>query len=84
MDETEDVRRVMVQEINQRPKTKEELQEMHGEVWGSMDLAQHFEVLQFSAPLVVVRRKSDNKRGSLFFQANPRFYFGFQEDSKSC
>jgi hypothetical protein len=31
----------------------------------------------FKAPLVVVRRKSDGKKGSLEFQHQPRFYFGF-------
>ena len=29
-------------------------------------------------PLVVVRRKSDGQKGSLMFQAHPRFYFGFE------
>ena len=32
----------------------------------------------FTAPLVVVRRKSDGQKGSLMFQASPRFYFGFE------
>ena len=35
-------------------------------------------MIGFSAPLVVVRRKSDNQKGSLMFQASPRFYFGFE------
>ena len=35
-------------------------------------------VIGFSAPLVVVKSKSDNQKGSLMFQASPRFYFGFE------
>jgi hypothetical protein len=34
-------------------------------------------VVGFTAPYVVVRRRSDGKKGSLEFQHDPRFYFGF-------
>lgn len=47
-----------------------------------MTLAQAQELYKFvgfAAPFVVVRRKSDNRRGTLEFQHNPRVYFGFQE-----
>jgi hypothetical protein len=27
---------------------------------------------------VVVRRRSDGVKGSLYFQHNPRFYYGFE------
>jgi uncharacterized Zn-finger protein len=38
-------------------------------------------VLQFSAPLVVVRRKADNARGTLEFTADhPRVYFDFKAE----
>jgi hypothetical protein len=30
------------------------------------------------APLVVVKRKADGKKGSLEFQGSPRFYFNFE------
>ena len=39
-------------------------------------------VIGFSAPLVVVSRKSDGQKGSLMFQASPRFYFGFEPHSQ--
>jgi hypothetical protein len=35
------------------------------------ELGADFEVLGFAAPLVVVRRRSDNMDGSLYFQHNP-------------
>ena len=38
----------------------------------------HFEVLGFMAPLVVVRRRSDGRKGSLEFQHSPRLYYSFR------
>ena len=79
-DPTETIRRERVVEINAVPGSREALEAEHGEVWDTNQLREDFEVLGFGAPLVVVRRKSDGKRGSLFFQHNPRFYFGFQPE----
>jgi hypothetical protein len=42
-------------------------------------LTNDFDVQGFMAPFVVVRRKSDNKKGTLTFQHSPRFYFDFTE-----
>ncbi len=36
-----------------------------------------YTVIGFAAPYVVVRRKSDNVKGTLQFTHSPRFYFGF-------
>lgn len=80
MDETEDIRRDMAAAINANPGSREALEAEHGQVWDTKQLGDAFEVIGFSAPLVVVRRKSDNKRGSLFFQHSPRFYYGFKEE----
>ena len=49
-------------------------------MWNTSELANDFEVFEFAAPLVVVRRKADDKLGSLMFQHHPRYYFAFQED----
>ena len=48
--------------------------------WSTEDLSRDFTVHAFSAPFVIVTRKSDGKRGSLEFTHSPRFYFNFQED----
>ena len=48
--------------------------------WNTEELQRDFEVLGFYAPLVVVKRKKDGKRGSLEFTHNPRWYFNFVED----
>lgn len=76
-DETETIRREMVQTINSAAKTREELEQLHGQVWNTDELQQDFEVLGFMAPLVVVQRRSDNCKGSLYFQHSPRIYFDF-------
>lgn len=76
-DETETIRREMVAEINHQPGSREHLEAKHGQVWDTIQLQDEFEVLGFMAPLVVARRRSDGTKGSLMFQANPRFYFGW-------
>jgi hypothetical protein len=38
-----------------------------------------YEFTGFALGMVVVRRRSDNQRGTLEFTHNPRVYYGFQE-----
>ena len=61
-------------------KERERLESKYGKVWSTEELGQDFDVTGFMAPFVVVRRKSDNKKGSLEFQHRPRFYFNWKED----
>jgi hypothetical protein len=77
-DETEDVRRQMLVEINAQPGSREYLEAKHGQVWTTSELSDDFDVIGFMAPVVVVRRKSDGVKGSMMFQHSPRFYFGFE------
>lgn len=79
-DETENIRREMVQAINAEPGSREALELQYGKVWATQELSEEFEVKGFMAPFVVVKRKSDGKMGSLTFQHMPRFYFNFVED----
>ena len=77
-DPTENIRRALVAEINHAPGSREALEAKHGQVWDTGQLTKEFFVKGFRAPLVVVVRKSDNKRGTMMFQHRPRFYFNFQ------
>lgn len=77
-DPTETIRRERVSEINGTPGSREALENQYGQVWSTDQLSEDFEVLGFMAPLVVVRRRSDGRKGSLEFQHGPRFYFNFQ------
>jgi hypothetical protein len=85
-DETEPIRRNRLAEINRavespdREAERKRLERQYGRVWDTDQLSQEFEVLGFAAPLVVVRRKSDRRNGSLEFQHHPRFYFNFVPD----
>jgi hypothetical protein len=81
MEPADAIRHKLVVEINSVPGSREALEAQHGQVWDTSELQRDFEVLGFAAPLVVVRRLSDNKKGSLYFQHNPRFYFGFKADT---
>jgi len=74
---TESIRREMLVEINAEPGSREYLEQKHGQVWDTSELQRDFDVLGFMAPLVVASRKSDGTKGSLMFQGNPRFYFGW-------
>ena len=79
-DNTEDIRRQMVNEINANPGSREALAAKYGQVWSTDELRAEFEVEGFMAPFCVVRRRSDGARGSLEFQHYPRWYFNFQKD----
>ncbi|QDU94058.1 hypothetical protein [Lignipirellula cremea] len=79
-DPTESIRRAMVNEINAEPGSREFLEAKHGQVWDTTQLQQDFEVLGFMAPLIAARRRSDGIKGSLMFQASPRFYFGWSPE----
>lgn len=79
MDDTEDLRKVLVVAVNTNPRTREELEKEYRDVWNTHELGLEFEVTGFAAPLVVVKRKCDGAVGSLYFQHEPRYYFDFQE-----
>lgn len=80
-DETEEIRREMVAEINANATEREALETVYGkEVWDTRELGAVFDVLGFMAPFCVVRRKADGVKGSVEFQHLPRFYFSFTED----
>lgn len=79
IDETEPLRRQRLIEINAEPGSREALEAQYGQVWDTEQLRADFEVIGFMAPLVVVRRRSDGRKGSLELQHNPRFYFNFKE-----
>ncbi len=81
-DSTESIRKEMVAEINAEPGSREYLEAKHGQVWNTSKLSDDFDVIGFMAPVVVVTRKSDNQKGSLFFQHSPRFYYGFEPHKK--
>ncbi len=77
-DETETIRRLHLAEINAEPGSREALESQHGQIWDTDELRRDFDVTGFLAPYCIVRRKADGQRGSLLFQASPRFYFGFE------
>lgn len=49
-----------------------------GKVYDTQELIAEFEVRSFFPPFVSVTRREDGVRGSICFQNNPRFYWGFE------
>lgn len=80
IDETEDYRRARQAEVNAAALARTQAEEAHGQCWDTEELQRDFDVLGFMAPYVVVRRRSDGKKGSLEFQHRPRLYWGWTED----
>ena len=80
-DETEIPRIGRCIELSREATTeRQDLEERHGQVWTTEELQADFAVMGFLAPMVVVRRRSDDALGSLEFQARPRFYFNWVSD----
>ena len=79
-DQTEGIRRELQGAINAEEAERAALEAKHGQVWDPSELREAFTVESFFAPLVVATRKADGVRGYLFFQHNPRFYFGWNGD----
>jgi hypothetical protein len=79
MDETEEYRRQRQAELNAEQADRAKLETTHGKVWSTDEMRGEFEALGFAAPFIIVKRKSDGKKGSLEFQHSPRFYFNWQE-----
>lgn len=80
-DETEPIRRQRIAELSsQATDIRAALEARHGQVWTTDEVREEFEVIGFLAPLVAVRRKSDGAKGSLEFQASPRYYFNWIAD----
>lgn len=59
---------------------RQRLESRFGQTEDTAQLSDDFEVLGFMAPYVVVRRKSDGRKGNLEFQHTTRFYFNFVAD----
>lgn len=81
-DVTEAIRRERLLEINAVPGSREALEAVHGKVWTTDELREEYEVVGFMAPVCVVRRKSDGRKGSVVFQHHPRFFFNFVLDGR--
>lgn len=77
-DETDAVRREMLA-TGQPQADLAEAQAAQEQTWDTAALQRDFEVLNFQAPFVVVRRRSDGAVGSLEFTHSPRVYFAWKE-----
>lgn len=84
-DPTESIRRALCAIINANPQPRTVLEQEFGQVWDTAELVRDYEAEAFMAPFVVVTRRSDGARGSLYFQHGPpRLYWSWEEDLKEA
>lgn len=62
-------------------ETRAALVQKFGPVYDTEELQRSFVVLGFSAYLCIVERRSDSAKGSLDYNASPRFYHSFQKST---
>lgn len=85
-DPTEQIRREgresIARAVAAAPDPRKMMEDVHGvdNVWDGDQLTEQFEVLGFLAPLVIVKRRSDGVKGSMYFSHQPRLYFGFMPE----
>lgn len=80
-DSTEAERRAL---RGQMPERLNRLLEAGEPVWTKERMLDEFTVEAFAAPIVIVRRKSDGRRGTLVFTDNPRYYFEWEDGGDEC
>lgn len=78
-DSTEIIRNLERERINARALERERLEARYGQVWNTEELGKDFTVVGFSAPYIVVKKKSTGEMGSLQFQHSPRYYFSWDK-----
>jgi hypothetical protein len=82
VDDTEDLRRHRLAQLNGESRDKANLTAKHGKIWDHNEVRTEFVLKQFMAPYVVARRISDGQMGTLEFIHSPRFYFNWEADKK--
>ena len=80
MDPTEKERGKLVHMVNRHAGERKVLEELYNDVWDTGELQKDFVVIRFMAPFIEVKRKKDNKKGTMMFQHRPRYYFDFNPE----
>ncbi len=69
----------LLKQFHTRPRSREELERVYGQVWDEQELLRDFEVLGWIDSGVEVRRKADEAHGTLSSQDCPRYYYCWLE-----
>ena len=68
---------MLSKQINEAPRSREELMRLGEEVWDTDEVRENFEILGFKKPFALAINVVTGDKGSLLFQDNPRYYFGW-------
>ena len=72
--------KMLERQLNSAPKNRSELLETEAEVWDSDEVRGEFEITGFKSPFALARHLGSGQRGTLLFQDDPRYYFGWSPD----
>lgn len=72
--------RLLSNYVNNKPRSIFQLQDEYEDVWDHVEVANRFEILGFRGPFAIAECKLSGGRGTLIFQNNPRFYFGWDPE----
>lgn len=61
--------------LRAQPATRSDLEELHGRVWDTAELARDYIITAIIDHTVVVRRKADDVVGTLRFQQGPSLLY---------
>jgi hypothetical protein len=72
--------RMLDRQINGAPKNRTELEAEGEQVWDTDEIREEFEIRGFKTPFAMARHIGTGETGTLLFQDNPRYYFGWSPD----
>lgn len=67
------------QRVSAETATRKVLETKYGKVWNTEELSEEYEQTGSLGLVILVRRRSDGRNGSMEFHHSPRFYFHFKE-----
>jgi hypothetical protein len=72
--------KMLERQINDAPKDRDELEAGEDQVWDHLEVGDEFEISGFKSPFALARHLVTGEQGTLIFQDNPRYYFGWSPD----
>ena len=76
----DEARTHLSQVLNDRPRSRDYLENYYGAVYSHDELLARYEIVAFNDPQVVVQHRATSEVGSFLYQKEPRYYFEYLAD----